>query len=150
MQVKQICRDKDNIPIIVDRHLKGKYPEASLENALEMALMCVRDNAEKRPSMTEMVRALEYLESQKYINPNEDTTTSDDADDSYPSYPTISTGMLKTQPPRKEPEIELAWTPGMLNTQTQGKAPATQPAGVESTSLKGKGKALSYSSTAEF
>ena len=69
-------KDKDNIQLICDSKLKGTCPKASLENALEMALMCVRDDAENRPPMTEVVMALEYLESQKYINPNEASTSS--------------------------------------------------------------------------
>ena len=59
-------KDRKNVPSICDPKLNGEYPKASLENALEMAFMCVRDDAEKRPSMTEVVMALEFLESRKY------------------------------------------------------------------------------------
>ena len=68
-----MIKDRKNFPSLVDPYLNNEYPKASLEYAFELASMCTRLEPEKRPPMTVVVKALEYLESQKYNDPNKDT-----------------------------------------------------------------------------
>ena len=65
LQVLPFIKDRKKFLKIVDPQLKGEYPKATLKRALDMACMCLREDAKKRPPMTEVVEALEYLESQK-------------------------------------------------------------------------------------
>lgn len=54
---------------LVDPRLKGRFSEPSLHRAIEVAFMCVRENAKSRPTMSDVVLALNYLLSQNY-DPN--------------------------------------------------------------------------------
>ena len=73
MQVKPLMKDEKNFPIIADPKLNGEYPNFALGKALKLASMCLKEDAKKRPAMTEVVLGMEYVESQKYHNPNKDT-----------------------------------------------------------------------------
>lgn len=72
--MKPLLRDRSNFPFIADPLLKGEYPKDSLEHALEMAMMCLRSDAQTRPDMNDVVMGLEYLESLKYHPSNELTS----------------------------------------------------------------------------
>ncbi|KAK4410024.1 Serine/threonine-protein kinase PBS1 [Sesamum angolense] len=63
--------DDKNFVGLADPLLKGHFSEHSLGKAMEVALMCVRDDAHSRPSMTEVVHEMNYLTSQRY-DPNAD------------------------------------------------------------------------------
>lgn len=56
---------------MVDPKLEGKYPVRGLYQALAIAAMCVQEQPNTRPVITDVVAALDYIASQGY-NP---TTT---------------------------------------------------------------------------
>lgn len=60
-------RDKGNFRKLVDPHLQGHYPISGLRMALEMARMCLREDPRLRPSAGDIVLALDYLSSKKYV-----------------------------------------------------------------------------------
>jgi len=47
--------------------LQGYYPISGLRMALEMARMCLREDPRLRPSAGDIVLALDYLSSKKYV-----------------------------------------------------------------------------------
>lgn len=46
--------------------LRGQYPSRGLYQALAIAAMCVQEQPNMRPVITDVVTALTYLASQKY------------------------------------------------------------------------------------
>ncbi|XP_020554241.1 serine/threonine-protein kinase PBS1 isoform X2 [Sesamum indicum] len=68
---RSMLKDDKNFVGLADPLLKGQFSEHSLGKAMEVALMCVRDDAHSRPSMTEVVHAMNYLTSRRY-DPNAD------------------------------------------------------------------------------
>ncbi|XP_062109420.1 serine/threonine-protein kinase PBS1-like [Humulus lupulus] len=71
--VQAMMEDKDNLRYIADLSLFDEYPEDCLEHALALAGMCVKNEAEERLTMIEVVHHLEILEANKYHSPNNDT-----------------------------------------------------------------------------
>ncbi|KAL0461796.1 UNVERIFIED_CONTAM: Serine/threonine-protein kinase PBS1 [Sesamum latifolium] len=69
---RSMLKDDKNFVGLADPLLKGQFSEHSLGEAMEVALMCVRDEARSRPSMTEVVNAMNYLTSRRY-DPNADS-----------------------------------------------------------------------------
>lgn len=65
-----MLRDRKNFVKLADPRLKGQFPEPSVRRAVEVALMCAQIDSHSRPSMSDVVQALNYLSSQKY-EPNE-------------------------------------------------------------------------------
>ncbi|PON61253.1 Tyrosine-protein kinase [Parasponia andersonii] len=63
--VQPFLRDGSTMTIIADPQLRGAYPKASLTKALNWAMMCTRDDAWNRPTMTDVVRSLDYLVSEE-------------------------------------------------------------------------------------
>lgn len=51
---------------MVDPLLQGQYPVRGLYQALAIAAMCVQEQPNMRPVITDIVTALNYLASQKY------------------------------------------------------------------------------------
>lgn len=51
---------------MVDPLLEGQYPVRGLYQALAIAAMCVQEQPNMRPVITDVVTALNYLASQKY------------------------------------------------------------------------------------
>ncbi|XP_039683327.1 probable serine/threonine-protein kinase PBL7 [Medicago truncatula] len=64
---RPLFRDKGNFRKLVDPHLQGHYPISGLRMALEMARMCLREDPRLRPSAGDIVLALDYLSSKKYV-----------------------------------------------------------------------------------
>lgn len=50
---------------MADPSLEGKYPLKGLHQALAIAAMCLQEEAEIRPLMSDVVTALEYLAVKK-------------------------------------------------------------------------------------
>ncbi|PON61256.1 Mitogen-activated protein kinase kinase kinase [Parasponia andersonii] len=73
--VLPLLQDERTIPRIADPRLNGAYPEGSLKKALQIVMMCLREDAKNRPSMTDLVQSLDYLASKKYVNPVEESTS---------------------------------------------------------------------------
>ncbi|XWS40552.1 hypothetical protein CRYUN_Cryun17cG0005200 [Craigia yunnanensis] len=67
--VQSMLEDGMNILNLVDPLLRCQFPKSTLKKALEVAFMCIQENANSRPSISDVVLALDYLTSHPY-NPN--------------------------------------------------------------------------------
>ncbi|XP_020210702.1 probable serine/threonine-protein kinase PBL23 [Cajanus cajan] len=56
-----LLRDRRKVAIMVDPLLKGNYPTKGLHQALAVAAMCIQDEADIRPLISDVVTALEVL-----------------------------------------------------------------------------------------
>ena len=65
-----MLKDGMNILNLADPLLRGQFSKSTLKKALEVAFMCIQENANSRPSISDVVFALDYLTSHPY-NPNE-------------------------------------------------------------------------------
>ncbi|PON95425.1 GPCR kinase [Trema orientale] len=101
--VQQFSGDESTIRRIADPQLRGAYPKASLTKALELAMLCLRDDAWNRPTMTDVVRSLDYLVSGQYVSP-------DQAPDNT-NEPSSSTMLSSVE---REREVERALEDGRL------------------------------------
>ncbi|KAI3457801.1 hypothetical protein Pfo_014464 [Paulownia fortunei] len=68
--VRPKLRDR-NFVNLADPQLKGQFSEPILSKVVKVALTCIREDPKLRPSMTDVVDAMNYLTSQKY-DPNAD------------------------------------------------------------------------------
>lgn len=59
---------------MADPTLQGQYPMRGLYQALAVAAMCVQEQPTLRPAIADVVTALTYLASQKYIPESSQTT----------------------------------------------------------------------------
>lgn len=64
-------KEQKNIAQIADPQLRGHFSVSILRKAFEVASMCLREDASTRPSMREVVLAMDYLISRPYNEPNE-------------------------------------------------------------------------------
>lgn len=51
---------------LADPLLRGQFSESVLKKAVDVAILCLQEKANNRPSMQDVVAALNYLASQKY------------------------------------------------------------------------------------
>ncbi|KAK6267117.1 hypothetical protein QUC31_017954 [Theobroma cacao] len=65
-----MLRDAKKILSLADPVLRGHFPRPTLRRVLEVASMCIQENANSRPSIGDVVLALNYLASRPY-DPNE-------------------------------------------------------------------------------
>ncbi|XP_010521798.1 PREDICTED: probable serine/threonine-protein kinase RLCKVII [Tarenaya hassleriana] len=63
---RPLFKDRRNFPKMVDPLLRGQYPVRGLYQALAIAAMCVQEQPNMRPVISDVVMALNYLASQKY------------------------------------------------------------------------------------
>ncbi|GLU23618.1 hypothetical protein SLE2022_396100 [Rubroshorea leprosula] len=56
-----LFKDRKKFILMVDPLLQGKFPMKGLHQALAIAAMCLQEEAETRPLMSDVVTALEYL-----------------------------------------------------------------------------------------
>ncbi|KAF2584079.1 hypothetical protein F2Q70_00036906 [Brassica cretica] len=66
-----LFKDKRKFTLMADPLLEGKYPIKGLYQALAVAAMCLQEEAETRPTMSDVVTALEYLGVTKVEENNE-------------------------------------------------------------------------------
>ncbi|WZZ28607.1 hypothetical protein YC2023_012008 [Brassica napus] len=66
-----LFKDKRKFTLMADPLLEGKYPTKGLYQALAVAAMCLQEEAETRPTMSDVVTALEYLGVTKVEENNE-------------------------------------------------------------------------------
>ena len=59
-------KDRRNFSCMVDPLLQGQYPIRGLYQALAIAAMCVQEQPNMRPAVSDLVMALNYLASHKY------------------------------------------------------------------------------------
>lgn len=64
-------KDHKNVAQLADPQLKGRFSVSVLKKAFEVASMCLREDAGARPSMRDIVLAMDYLASRPYNEPNE-------------------------------------------------------------------------------
>lgn len=67
---RPMLKDGMNILNLADPLLRGHFSKSTLKKALEVAFLCVQENANSRPSINDVVLALNYLTSHPY-NPND-------------------------------------------------------------------------------
>ncbi|XVF46422.1 hypothetical protein PTKIN_Ptkin03bG0025300 [Pterospermum kingtungense] len=63
---RPMFKDRRNFSQMVDPLLEGQYPIRGLYQALAIAAMCVQEQPNMRPAISDVVMALNYLASQKY------------------------------------------------------------------------------------
>ncbi|KAL0533802.1 hypothetical protein IC582_028073 [Cucumis melo] len=63
---RPLFRDRKKFSQMVDPMLQGHYPVRGLYQSLAIAAMCVQEQPNMRPVITDVVTALNYLASQKY------------------------------------------------------------------------------------
>ncbi|GLT37796.1 hypothetical protein SLA2020_120910 [Shorea laevis] len=56
-----LFKDRKKFILMVDPLLQGKFPMKGLHQAVAIAAMCLQEEAETRPLMSDVVTALEYL-----------------------------------------------------------------------------------------
>ncbi|KAB2002492.1 hypothetical protein ES319_D11G069500v1 [Gossypium barbadense] len=59
-------KDEMNITNLADPLLRGHFSKPTLKKALEVALMCIEENANSRPSICDVVLALDYFNTHPY------------------------------------------------------------------------------------
>ncbi|CAI9753282.1 unnamed protein product [Fraxinus pennsylvanica] len=63
--VRPLLSEPKNFLQLADQKLNGQFPKSVFCKTVELVLMCIRDNAPSRPTMTEVVGAMDYLTSKK-------------------------------------------------------------------------------------
>ncbi|XP_057795349.1 probable serine/threonine-protein kinase PBL23 [Salvia miltiorrhiza] len=78
-----LFKDKKKFHLMADPLLQGNYPEKALFQALAVAAMCLSEDANIRPIMSDVVTALEYLcgHNIQEQDHNHDDDNDDDEDD---------------------------------------------------------------------
>lgn len=64
---RPLFKDRKNFSRMVDPSLEGKFPIKGLYQSLAIAAMCVQERPSMRPNISDVVLALTYLASQKYV-----------------------------------------------------------------------------------
>ncbi|KAK8482658.1 hypothetical protein V6N11_046249 [Hibiscus sabdariffa] len=59
-------KDGKNVTNLVDPLLRGHFSKSGLQKAVEVVVMCIEENANSRPSVNDIVTALEYFNSHPY------------------------------------------------------------------------------------
>ncbi|CAN7036152.1 unnamed protein product [Brassica rapa subsp. trilocularis] len=72
---RPLFKDRRNFPKMVDPLLQGQYPVRGLYQALAIAAMCVQEQPNMRPVVSDVVLALNFLASSKY-DPNSPSSSS--------------------------------------------------------------------------
>ncbi|KAJ4729510.1 Kinase family protein [Melia azedarach] len=68
--VRPRFKERKNISQLADPLMRGQFSESMLRKALNVAFMCVQENPSSRPSISDVVLALDYLMAHPY-NPND-------------------------------------------------------------------------------
>ncbi|XP_039059520.1 probable serine/threonine-protein kinase PBL5 isoform X2 [Hibiscus syriacus] len=97
---RPMFRDRKNFSRMVDPLLQGQYPVRGLYQALAIAAMCVQEEPNMRPAVSDVVMALNYLASQKY-------DSSSPVHSSRKSMPSSAMNMDDDEKPVSEYELEL-------------------------------------------
>ncbi|KAK4778838.1 hypothetical protein SAY86_006366 [Trapa natans] len=63
---RPMLNDRRSFLQLADPNLGGQYPETVLKNTVEIASMCLREEPNSRPSMSDVATTLGHLMSQKY------------------------------------------------------------------------------------
>ncbi|GLT81632.1 hypothetical protein SLE2022_000710 [Rubroshorea leprosula] len=68
---RPLWKDSKNLAPLADPLLEAQFSKSTFKRAIDIAMLCTQENANGRPSTSELVNALDFLASQPY-NPNED------------------------------------------------------------------------------
>lgn len=71
---RPLFKDRRKFSQMADPALHGQYPMRGLYQALAVAAMCVQEEPTMRPAIADVVTALTYLASQKYVPENGHST----------------------------------------------------------------------------
>ncbi|KAK8587007.1 hypothetical protein V6N12_021523 [Hibiscus sabdariffa] len=63
---RPMLRDGINVFNLADPLLRGHFSKSTMKKALEVAFLCIQENASCRPSISDIVLALDYLTSHPY------------------------------------------------------------------------------------
>ncbi|KAM7259548.1 hypothetical protein ACFE04_015289 [Oxalis oulophora] len=63
---RPMFKDRRNFPAMADPLLNGQYPMRGLYQALAIAAMCLQETPVKRPCVSEVVTAINFIASQKF------------------------------------------------------------------------------------
>lgn len=63
---RPLLKDRKSHLQLVDPRLNGHFPMSALRKAIDVAAMCVREDSNTRPTMHEVVLAMDYLTSLKH------------------------------------------------------------------------------------
>lgn len=69
LQARPLLKDRKNHMQLADPRLNGQFPMSALHRAVAVAAMCLREKANARPTMNEVVLAMNYLTSKKHGRP---------------------------------------------------------------------------------
>ncbi|KAI0519918.1 hypothetical protein KFK09_007379 [Dendrobium nobile] len=72
---RPLFKDRRKFSEMADPTLQGQYPMRGLYQALAVAAMCVQEQPTLRPAIADVVTALTYLASQKYIPESSQNTS---------------------------------------------------------------------------
>ncbi|GLU02442.1 hypothetical protein SLE2022_196920 [Rubroshorea leprosula] len=64
---RPMFKDRKNFSQMADPKLQGQYPTRGLYQAIAVAAMCVQEQPGMRPTIVDVVQALNYLSSQEYV-----------------------------------------------------------------------------------
>lgn len=83
-QAEPLFKDPKRFPDMADPHLKKRFPERSLNQAVAIAAMCLQDEPSARPLMSDVVTTLSFLsEDTEKMCPNENKQGNFDQDGEY-------------------------------------------------------------------
>ncbi|KAF8092774.1 hypothetical protein N665_0401s0021 [Sinapis alba] len=82
---------KQNLPVFIDSHLEGNYPDEEAATVFELASKCLENNPKDRPEIKDVISVLATLQHKLDV----------------PSYEML--GILKLENPEKEPESSLLY-----------------------------------------
>lgn len=66
LQARPLFKERKKFPQMADPTLQGQYPVRGMYQALAVAAMCVQEQPNMRPLITDVVTALTYLACQKF------------------------------------------------------------------------------------
>lgn len=81
MQAQPLFKDRGKFTLMADPALEGNFPTKGLYQALAVAAMCLQEEANARPLISDVVTALEYLAQNKT---NTEDGNDPDEDDKSP------------------------------------------------------------------
>ncbi|KAL0807094.1 hypothetical protein Bca101_099586 [Brassica carinata] len=82
---------KQNLPVFIDSHLEGNYPDEEAATVFELASKCLENNPKDRPEIKDIISVLATLQHKLNV----------------PSYEML--GISKLENPEKEPESSLLY-----------------------------------------
>lgn len=83
LQAQPLFKDRRHFTLMADPLLEGNYPVKALYQALAVAAMCLQEEADTRPLISDVVTALEFLGVKKTDEDATDNVVDTNSEDSY-------------------------------------------------------------------